>query len=177
MFLDCFVVTTILRVSQELTHELDRYRWSVLGLSEVHKRGWNEIKTREGHTFYIVGNNKKHVNGVCFVIHSEITRMVMCFNPINERLATIRLQATPFNISIIQVYAPTTDHTDEEIELFYNELQDSISKMSKKDILVIQGDWNAKISKDAITDWRRTSGKCCNSTTNERGYRSWNLQK
>ena len=71
--------------------------------------------------------------------------MVMCFNPINERLATIRLQATPFNISIIQVYAPTTDHTDEETELFYNELQDSISQISKKDILVIQGDWNAKL--------------------------------
>ena len=76
-----------------------------------------------------------------------------------------------FIISIIQVYAPTTDHTDEETELFYNELQDSISKISKKDILVIQGDWNAKIGKDAITDWGRTSGKYCNSTTNERGYR------
>ena len=97
--------------------------------------------------------------------------MVMCFNPINERLATIRLHATPFNISIIKVYAPTTDHTDEETELFYNELQDSISKMSKKDILVIQDDCNAKIRKDAITDWGRTSGKFCNSTTNERGYR------
>ena len=78
--------------------------------------------------------------------------MFMCFNPINERLATIRLQATPFNISIIQVYVPTNDHTDEEIELFYNELQDSISKISKIDILVIQSDWNKKICKDAITD-------------------------
>ena len=49
--------------------------------------------------------------------------MVMCFTPINERITIIRLHATPFNISIIQVYAPTTDHTDEEIEIFYNELQ------------------------------------------------------
>ena len=130
---------------EELTHELDRYRWNVLGLSEVRKRGVNEIQTIEGHKLYYIGNDKKHINGVGFVIHSEITRMVMCFNPINERLATIRLHATPFNISIIQVYAPTTDHTDEETELFYNELQDSISKISKKDILVIQGDWNAKM--------------------------------
>ena len=73
----------------------------------------------------------------------------MCFNPINEIIAIIRLHATPFNISIIQVYAPTTDHTDEEIEIFYNDLQNSISKISKKDILVIQDDWNAKIGKDA----------------------------
>ena len=63
--------------------------------------------------------------------------MGMCFTPINDRIEIIRLHATPFNISIIQVYAPTTDHTDEEIEIFYNELQNSISKISKKDIIVI----------------------------------------
>ena len=63
------------------------------------------------------------------------------------------MHATPFNISIIQVYAPTTDHTDEDIETFYNELQSSISKISKKDILVIQGDMNAKIGKDAHKNW------------------------
>ena len=55
----------------------------------------------------------KRINGVVFIIYSEFTRMVMCFNPINERIASIRLHATPFNISIMQVYAPTTDHTDE----------------------------------------------------------------
>ena len=59
------------------------------------------------------------------------------------------MHATPFNISIIQVYAPTTNHTDEEIEIFYNELQKSISKISKKDIMAIQGDMNSKIDKDA----------------------------
>ena len=59
----------------------------------------------------------------------------MCFNRINERIAIIRLHATPFNISIIQVYA---DYTDEEIEIFYIDLQNSISTISKKDILVIQ---------------------------------------
>ena len=75
--------------------------------------------------------------------------MVMFFTPINDRIAIIRLHTTPFNISIIQVYAPTTDHTDEEIETFYNELQNSISKISKKNIIVIQGDMNAKIGKDA----------------------------
>ena len=49
----------------------------------------------------------------------------------------------------MQVYAPITDHSDEEIEIFYNDLQNAISKISKKDILVIQGDWNVKICKDA----------------------------
>ena len=95
----------------------------------------------------------------------------MCFNAISDRLAIIRLQATPFNISIIQVYAPTTDHSDEEIEVFYNNLQNVIKTVSKKDILVIQGDWNAKIGKDTIQIWGQISGKSCNNTTNERGHR------
>ena len=117
---------------KELTYELDIYRWNVIGnISEVRRIVF------------------KHINGVGCIIHSELTRMVMCFNPINERIAIIRLHAIPFNISIIQVYAPTTDHTYEEIEIFYNDLQNSISQISKKDILVIQGDWDAKIGKDA----------------------------
>ena len=92
----------------------------------------------------------------------------MCFTPINDIIAIIRLHATPFNISIIQVYAPTTD---QEIEIFYNELQNSISKISKKDIIVIQGDMNAKIGKDAHKNWGPTSGLFCNSVTYERRYR------
>ena len=132
---------------EELTHELDRYRWTVVGMCEVRRKGVNEIQTTEGHKLYYIGNDNKHINGVGFLINSEVTRMVMCFTPINDRIAIIRLHATPFNISIIQVYAPTTDHTDEEIETFYNELQNSISKISKKDIIVIQGDMNAKIGR------------------------------
>ena len=48
------------------------------------------------------------------------------------------------------MYVPITDHDDEEIEEFYNKLQGIINMVSKKDILIIQGDWNAKVDKDAI---------------------------
>ena len=105
------------------------------------------------------------------MINSEVTLMVMCFTPINDRIAIIRLHVTPFNISIIQVYAPTTDYTDEETEIFYNGLQNSIKKVSKKDIMLIKGDMNAIIGKDAQTNWGSTSGIFCNSVTNDRGYR------
>ena len=156
---------------EELIHELDRYRWNILGLSEIRKKGINEIQTLEGHKLYYVGNESKHINGVGFIVNKQITSTVMCFNAISDRIAIIRLQATPFNISIIQVYAPTTEHSDEEIEVFYNNLQNVIKTVSKKDILVIQGDWNAKIGKDTIQIWGQISGKSCNNTTNERGHR------
>ena len=76
----------------------------------------------EGHTLYYVGNESKHINGVGFTVNKEITHTVMCLNAISYRIVTIRLQTTPINISIIQVYAQTTDHSDEEIEVFYNNL-------------------------------------------------------
>ena len=139
---------------------------------EIRKKGINEIQTLEGHKLYYVGNESKHINGVGFIVNKQITSTVMCFNAISDRIAIIRLQATPFNISIIQVYAPTTDHSDEEIEVFYNNLQNVIKTVSKKDILVIQGDWNAKIGKDTIQIWGQISGKSCNNTTNERGHRN-----
>ena len=68
------------------------------------------------------------------------------------------------------MYAPTTDNTDEETEIFYNKLQNSILKMSKKDIMVIHGDIKANIGKDAHNNWGSTSGIFCNSVTNERAY-------
>ena len=83
---------------EELTHELDRYRWTVVGLCEVRRKGVNEIQTTEGHKRYYIRNDNKHINGVGFLINSEVTRMVMCFTPINDRIAIIRLHATPFNI-------------------------------------------------------------------------------
>ena len=67
----------------------------------------------------------------------------------SSRLITIRLRATPFNISIIQAYAPTSDYGDNDVEDFYEQLQEVLDQTPKKDILVVQGDWNAMIGEDA----------------------------
>ena len=70
---------------------------------------------------------------------------IMGCRPVSSRLITIRLRASPFNITIIQANAPTTDNDDDDIEDFYDQLQEVIDQAPKKDILVVQGDWNAKI--------------------------------
>ena len=62
-------------------------------------------------------------------------------------LIAIRRKAVPFNITVVQAYAPTSDYID--IEDFYYQLQNVIDQTPKKDILVVQGDWNAKVGKDA----------------------------
>ena len=77
--------------------------------------------------------------------------------PVFSRLITIRLRAVPFNVKIVQVYAPTSHCDDNKIEEFYDKLQNAIDQ-TLKDILVVQGDWNAKVVKDAYEYWQGICG-------------------
>ena len=63
----------------------------------------------------------------------------------NDRMISVRLQDKPFNITVIQVYAPTSNADETEIERFYEDLQDLLELTPKKDVLFIVGDWNAKV--------------------------------
>ena len=63
----------------------------------------------------------------------------------NDRMISVRLQGKLFNITVIQVYAPTSNDEEAEIERFYEELQDPVELTPKKDVLFIIGDWNAKV--------------------------------
>ena len=58
-------------------------------------------------------------------------------------------EGSPFQITIVQAYAPTSDYGDNEIEEFYDQLQNVIDQTPKKVILVVHGDWNAKAGRDA----------------------------
>ena len=58
-----------------------------------------------------------------------------------------RIYIYAFNITIIQVYAPTSSYADSEVDEFYRELQSLVDQTAKHDILVVQGDWNAKLEK------------------------------
>ena len=60
-------------------------------------------------------------------------------------MISVRLQGKPFNITVIQVYAPTSNAEETEVERFYEELQDILELTPKKDVLFIKGDWNAKV--------------------------------
>ena len=92
-------------------------------------------------------------------------------SPVSSLLITIHLKPSLFNITIIQAYAPTTNSDDDDIEDFYDQLQEVIDPTPKKDILVVLGDWNAKIGEDASKNRKGTCGQYCNPETNERGLR------
>ena len=60
-------------------------------------------------------------------------------------MISVRFQGKPFNITVIQVYAPTSNTEEAEVEQFYEDLQDLLELTPKKDVLFIIGDWNAKV--------------------------------
>ena len=101
-----------------------------------------EIPTDGGHRVYFSGKEDKHEQGVSFLVHKDIVKSVIGFRPISGRLVTVRLRASPFNI--IQVYAPSSSCDDSEVDEFYRELQSLVDQTPKQDILVVQGDWNAR---------------------------------
>ena len=63
----------------------------------------------------------------------------------NDRWISVRSQGKSFNITVIQVYAPTTNAEDAEVDQFYEDLQDLLELTPKKDLLFIIGNWNAKV--------------------------------
>ena len=82
------------------------------------------------------------------------------------------LLVVPFNITEVQAYAPTSDYDDNEIEEFYDQLQNVIGQTPKKDIFVVEGCWNAKVGKNAYENWQGICGPFCNDDTiNERELR------
>ena len=127
-----------------LTREMDRCHLKILGIAELRWSGKDHFST-DDHTIYYSGNEKGRSNGVAFITSSLISKHVLGYNPVSDRIISIRIQARPINLSIIQVYAPTYTASDDDLEFLYNQLQDTLDSIPKRDIIMITGDFNAKV--------------------------------
>ena len=78
------------------------------------------------------------------MINKSVQNAVLGCSLKNDRMISVRLQGKPFNITVIQVCAPTSNAEEAEVEQFYEDLQDLLELTLKKDVLFIIGDWNAK---------------------------------
>ena len=82
---------------------------------------------------------------VAIIVNKRVSKEVTGCNLKNDRMISVRLQGKPFKIMVIQVYAPNSNAGEAEVEQFYEDLQDRLELTSKKDVLFIIGDWNAKV--------------------------------
>ena len=76
---------------QELTHEIDRYRWNILGLCEMRWKNFGETTTEEGHKVFFSGKGDKHEHCVGFFVHKDIVNTIMGCRPVSSRLMTCLL--------------------------------------------------------------------------------------
>ena len=76
----------------------------------------------------------------------------------NSRMISVRFQGKPFNITVIQSYAPTSNAEETEVERFYEDLQELLEQIPKEDVLFIIGDWNAKVGSQETPGVNRKIG-------------------
>ncbi|CAF5190863.1 unnamed protein product, partial [Rotaria magnacalcarata] len=149
-----------------LRHEMNRYRYDIIGISEVRWTGKGETSRGD----FIWSGENNHIRGVGILLSTKAKKSLMSYNPINSRIITARFNATPFNVTIIHVYAPTSDSSEDEIETFYDCVEETIIKAPKKDVIIITGGWNAKVGTDN-TGWESVMGRYGYGSRNERGER------
>ena len=82
---------------------------------------------------------------LAIIVNKTVRNAILGCNLKNDRMILVRFQGKPFNITVIQVYAPTSNAEEAEFERFYEDLQDLLELTPKKDVLFIIGDWNAKV--------------------------------
>ena len=99
----------------------------------------------DSHYIYYCGQESLRGNGVDIMVNKRVQNVVLGCNLKNNRMISVRFQGKPFNITVIQVYAPTNNAEEAEVERFYEDLQDLLVLTPKKDVLFIIGDYNAKV--------------------------------
>ena len=90
-------------------------------------------------------------SGVALIVTRRVQNAVLGCNLKNDRMISVCFQGKLFNITVIQVYAPTSNAEEAEVERFYEDLQDLLELTCKKDVLFIIVDWNAKVGSHKIS--------------------------
>ena len=84
------------------------------------------------------------------MVKKRVRNAVLGYNLKNDRMISVHFQGKPFNIMVIQVYTPTSNAKEAEVEQFYEDLQDPLELTPPKDVLFTIGDWNAKVGSQEI---------------------------
>ena len=97
------------------------------------------------HYIYYCGQESLRRRGVALIVNKRVQNALLRYNLKNDRMISVHFQGKWFNITVIQVYAPTSNAEEAEVEWFYEDLQDLLELTPKKGVLFIIGDWNAKV--------------------------------
>ncbi|XP_037294379.1 uncharacterized protein LOC115454908 [Manduca sexta] len=151
VFLATYNVRTLLTDEryEELESEvLNKMKWDIIGLSETRRRGEQLIRLNSGQLFYYKGHDNKSQGGVGFIINTSMTKSLQNIRAISPRVifATFKLSQR-YSLKVVQVYAPTSDKSDKETEIFFEEIAKALKDNPAHYTMVI-GDFNAKLGRN-----------------------------
>ena len=121
----------------------------ILGISELKWTGMGEFNSDDHYIYYCGQESQKKYSS-----HHSQQKSPKCstwMQSQNYRMISVHFQGKPFNITVIQVYASTSNAEEAEVEQFYKDLQDLLELTPKKDVLFIIGDWNVKVGGQEIS--------------------------
>ena len=144
-----------------------RVNIDILGISELKWTVMGEFNS-DDHYIYYCGQESLRRNGVAILVNKRVQKAVLGCNLKNDRIISVHFQGKPFIITVIQVYAPTSNAEEAEVEWFHEDLQDLLKLTPQKDVLFIIGDWNAKAGSQEIPG---VTGKFGLGIQNEAGQR------
>ena len=110
-----------------------RVNIDILGISELKWTGLDEFNS-DNHYIYYRGKESLRRNGVDIIVNKRIQNPVLGCNLKNDRMISVHFQGKPFSITVIQVYALTSNAEEGEIQWFYDNLQELLELTPKKDV-------------------------------------------
>ena len=144
-----------------------RVNVDILGISDLKWTGMGEFNS-DDHVIYYCGQELLRRNGVALIVNKRVRNAVLGCSLKNARMISVHFHGKPFNITVIQVNALTSNAEEAEVERFYEDLQDLLELTLKKDVLFVIGNWNAKVGSQETPG---VTGKFSLGVQNETGQR------
>ena len=119
--------------------EMARVNIDILGISELKWTGIGEFNS-DDHYIYCCGQESLRRSGIAIIVNKRVRNAVLGCNLKNDRMISVCFQGKPFNITVIQVYAPTSNAEEAEVDWFYEDLQVLLELTPPKDVLFFIGD-------------------------------------
>ena len=126
-----------------------RVNVDISGISELKWTGMGQLNSEDHYIYYYEQESLKR-NGVDLIVNKRVQNAVLGCNLKNDRMISVQFQGKPFNITVIQDYAPTTNAQEAKVEQFCDDLQDLLELTLPKYVLFIIGNWNAKVGGQEI---------------------------
>ena len=124
-----------------------RVNIDILRISELKWTEMGEFNS-DDHLIYYCGQESLRRNRIAITVNKRVRNAVLGCSLKNDRMTSVRFQGKPFTITVIQVYALTSNAEEAEVELFSEDLQDLLELTSKKDVLFLIEDWNPKVGSE-----------------------------